>query len=113
MTAVSFRNSSQKWNNLTSQRGELSEIDLLCALCGGFHATRDHWQFMATMPSDPADMIDDLIKMRLYKEDACQLADTISQAELRKQLFLKSVSRGDPSREKLVNDLLEEELRKE
>ena len=106
MNAASFADSTQKWSNLTSQRGDLSDIELLCAMCGGMHATQEHWQFMATMPSDPVDMIDDLIKMRLYKEDACEFADTISQAELRKQLFLKSVSRGDPKREKLVNDLI-------
>ncbi len=69
--------------------------------------TQDHWQFMETMPSDPVDMIDDLIKMRVYKSESFGIAESISQAELRKQLFLKTVSRGDPKREKLVNDLIQ------
>ena len=106
MVLASFDVSAQKWGNLTSQRGHLNELDLLCALCGGFHMTQDHWQYMETLPSDPVEMIDDLIKMRVYKPETFGIADTISQTELRKQLFLKTVSKGDPKRERLVNDLI-------
>ena len=106
MVVASFGGSSQKWNNLTAQRGDLSELELLCVICGGVHMTQDHWQYMETLPTDPVDMIDDLVKMRLYKSDSLGLADTISRTELRKQLFLKTVSRGDPKREQLVNDLI-------
>ena len=106
MAVASFNGSSQRWGNLTSQRGNLNEIELLCVICGGTHITQDHWQYMQTMPSDPVEMIDDLIKMRLYKPEALGIADRISQAELRKQLFLKTVSKGDPKRERLVNDLI-------
>ncbi len=106
MAVASFNGPSQQWDNLTSQRGNLSELELLCAICGGSHMSRDHWQYMETLPSDPVDMVDDLIKMGLYKADSFGLADTISQTELRKQLFLKAVSKGDPKRESLVNDLI-------
>ncbi|MGF1482280.1 MAG: CmpA/NrtA family ABC transporter substrate-binding protein [Cyanophyceae cyanobacterium] len=97
--------SAQEWN-LTTQRGNLSDLELLCAICGGVHFTQDHWQFVETMPQDPVELIDDLIKMRLYKPEALALADTLSQAELRKALFLKMASRGNPNRERLVNDLV-------
>lgn len=107
MVVSSFNNSAQKWNNLTSQRGNLNELELLCIICGGLHMTQDHWQYMETLPSDPVEMIDDLIKMRLYKPETLGLAETISQTELRKQLFLKTVSKGDPKRERLVNDLIQ------
>ncbi|MEO0376634.1 MAG: ABC transporter substrate-binding protein [Cyanobacteria bacterium P01_A01_bin.17] len=106
MAVASFNGPSQQWDNLTSQRGNLSELELLCAICGGSHMSRDHWQYMETLPSDPVDMVDDLIKMGLYKPDSFGLADTLSQTELRKQLFLKTVSKGDPKRERLVNDLI-------
>ncbi|PZD73732.1 Bicarbonate-binding protein CmpA [Acaryochloris thomasi RCC1774] len=106
MAVASFNGPSQQWDNLTSQRGNLSELELLCAICGGSHMSRDHWQYMETLPSDPVDMVDDLIKMGLYKPDSFDLADTLSQTELRKQLFLKTVSKGDPKRERLVNDLI-------
>lgn len=106
MAVSSFNGPAQKWNNLTSQRGNLSELELLCIICGGSHMTQDHWQYMETLPSDPVEMIDDLIQMRLYKPQTFGLAETISQTELRKQLFLKTVSKGDPKRERLVNDLI-------
>lgn len=106
MAIASFNGPSQRWDNLTSQRGNLSELELLCMICGGAHVTQDHLQYMETLPNDPVEMIDDLIKMRLYKSEAFGLADTISQTELRKQLFLKTVSKGDPKREQLVNDLI-------
>ncbi len=107
MAVASFNGPSQQWDNLTSQRGNLSELELLCAICGGSHMSQDHWQYMQTLPSDPVDMVDDLIKMGLYKADSFGLADSISQTELRKQLFLKTVSKGDPKRERLVNDLIQ------
>ena len=106
MVVASFGGLGQKWNNLTSQRGNLSQLELLCIICGGFHFTQDHWKFAETMPQDPVDMIDDLIKMRLYKPEALAIADTISKAELRKELFLKMAARGNPKREKIVNDLV-------
>ena len=105
MVISSVNGTSSKWNNLTSQRGDLSQLELLCIVCGGFHLTQDHWKFMATMPQEPVDMIDDLVKMRLYKPETLAIAETINQAELRKALFLNSAARGNPKREQLVNDL--------
>ncbi|MGK7913425.1 MAG: ABC transporter substrate-binding protein [Synechococcus sp.] len=57
------------------------------------------------MPADPVDMVDDLAKMGVYKSEAFNVADAISQAEVRKQLFLAMASKGDPKREKLILDL--------
>lgn len=107
MAVASFKNPSQQWDNLTSHHGGLGELEQLCKTCGGSHLSRDHWQYMETLPSDPVDMVDDLIKMGLYKPDTFGLANTLSQTELRKQLFLKTVSKGDPKRERLVNDLIQ------
>jgi nitrate/nitrite transport system substrate-binding protein len=44
---------------------------------------------MQTMPKDPVDMVDDLVKMGLYKENQLRAADGINAYELRKALFLK------------------------
>ncbi len=46
------------------------------------------------MPQNPGDMIDDLVKMGLYKPESFKIADSIHQAELRKALFLKMTEQG-------------------
>ncbi|WP_346293715.1 CmpA/NrtA family ABC transporter substrate-binding protein [Sphaerothrix gracilis] len=93
---------SQRWNNLNCDRGELSDLELACILCGGRHSTLDHWEFMQTMPQDPLEMVDDLVKMGLYKQNQLRAADNVNAYELRKALFLKTVGRDDPRREKLI-----------
>lgn len=93
---------ARKWGNLNCDRGELSDLQLKCIICGGFHLTRDHYEFMQTMPQDPVDMVDDLVKMGLYKENQLRVAEGVNAYELRKALFLKTVGRGDPNREKLI-----------
>jgi len=54
------------------------------------------------MPQDPVDMVDDLVKMGIYKENQMRVADQVNAYELRKVLFLKRVGRNDPQREKLI-----------
>jgi nitrate/nitrite transport system substrate-binding protein len=97
---------SDKWQNLESDRGEFNQLKVKCAICGGYHMTTDHQRFLSEMPQQPEDLIDDLIKMRLYQPDALNVADTLTQADLRKSLFLKIAGRGDRKRERLVNDLI-------
>ena len=98
-------NRSQKWNNLSAQRGQLGELEMICMVCGGFHMTQDHWKFLQTMPQEPVDLIDDLVKMGIYKSESLNIADTLNRAELRKALFLKAAGKGDPKRERLCNEL--------
>lgn len=106
MVISSTTNSTDKWGNLDSQRGNLSELNLWCMVCGGFHMTADHWKFMAEdMPKDPVEMIDDLIKMGIYKPDTLKMADAVNTADLRKMLLLKVAGKGDPKRERLVLEL--------
>ncbi|MEL7409777.1 MAG: ABC transporter substrate-binding protein [Cyanobacteria bacterium J06558_2] len=57
------------------------------------------------MPSDPVDMLDDLVKMGIYKENTLKIADEVNRADLRKTLLLKVAGKGDPQREKLVLEL--------
>lgn len=105
MVFTSTAQASQRWGNLNCDRGELSDLELACILCGGRHSTLDHWEFMQTMPTDPLDMVDDLVKMGVYKQNQLRVADHVNAHELRKQLFLKTVGRGDPKREKLILEL--------
>lgn len=106
MVISSSVNATDKWGNLDSQRGNLSELDLICMMCGGIHMTADHWKFMAEdMPSDPVEMIDDLTKMGIYKANTFKMADAVNAADLRKTLLLKVAGKGDPKREKLVLEL--------
>ncbi len=97
--------SQRDWQGLSAQRGEISDFDLACLVCGGSHMTRDHWEFMQTMPQDPVDMIDDLSKMGLYKPEAFVAADRLNSYEIRKALFLKMASKGNPDREKVILEL--------
>ena len=99
---------TRSWDKLSSQRGELIDLPLQCLICGGIHMTQDHWEFIAQMPARPEELIDDLMKMRLYKPEALALADTISHAELQKALFLKVAGRGNPKRERLCNELIKQ-----
>ncbi|AFY39682.1 putative cyanate ABC transporter, substrate binding protein [[Leptolyngbya] sp. PCC 7376] len=85
-----------------------SNLQTLCVTCGDYHAAGDHSSFMATMPEDPVELVDDFVKMGLYKENQFRAADGVNTYELRKALFLKRVGRGDPKREKLISDLCEQ-----
>ena len=106
MVISATTDTADKWSNLGSQRGELSELELLCIVCGGFHMTADHWKFMAEdMPQDPLEMIEDLTKMGIYKPETFKMADAVNAADLRKQLLLKVAGKGDPKRERLVLEL--------
>ena len=106
MVVSSVTNATGKWGNLDSQRGNLSELDLWCMVCGGLHMTADHWKFMAEdMPRDPVDMIEDLTKMGVYKPETFKIADAVNAADIRKSLLLKVAGKGDPKREKLVLEL--------
>ncbi|NEO51150.1 MAG: taurine ABC transporter substrate-binding protein, partial [Moorea sp. SIO4A3] len=106
MVISSVTKATGKWGNLDSQRGNLSELDLWCMICGDFHMTADHWKFMAEdMPKDPVDMIEDLTKMGVYKPDTFKMADAVNAADIRKALLLKVAGKGDPKREQLVLEL--------
>ena len=85
-----------------------SNLQTFCGTCGDYHAAGDHMSFMATMPEDPVELVDDFVKMGLYKENQLRAADGVNTYELRKALFLKRAGRGDPKREKLIADLCEQ-----
>ncbi|MEM7796894.1 MAG: CmpA/NrtA family ABC transporter substrate-binding protein [Cyanobacteria bacterium P01_C01_bin.118] len=96
------------WDNLNCDRGNLTDFEMACLICGGAHLTKSHMEFMQTMPQDPVDMVDDLMKMGLYKKQQFQAADRVNAYELRKTLLLKAAGKGDPKREKLVLALAEQ-----
>ena len=76
--------------------------------CGESHLPADHGEFLASMPQDPVDLLDDLVKMRLYKPEAIAIADTLTSAELQKALFLQMVSQGSENRQQLCNELIKQ-----
>ena len=107
MVLTSAQN-DQRWDNLNCDRGNLTDFQMSCIICGGAHLTKSHWEFLQTMPQDPVDMVDDLMKMGLYKQQQLQAADRVNAYELRKTLLLKAAGKGDPKREKLVLALAEQ-----
>ena len=102
MTLISARQTLKNLNSPSGRYGKLSNLQSLCNVCGKQHFSLDRGQFMQTMPQDPIDLVDDLVKMGIYKENQLRAADTVNACELRKALFLKRVGRGDPQRERLV-----------
>jgi len=105
MVFVSASSNTQRLEDMI--RGGRSALSP-CGVCGQPHLTDDHWEFMQTMPQDPVEMVDDLVKMGVYKENQLRAADHVNAYELRKALFLKRVGRGDPKREKLILALCEQ-----
>ncbi len=90
---------------ILSPRDEWKIAEELCLKCGKFHPEQNHWEFMETMPKNPLDMISDLTKMGVYKPATFDIANSLSSAELRKELFLKMAGKGNPKREKLILEL--------
>ena len=108
MVLTSVTQAFQSWNEPGSSFGKLSNLPSLCDVCGGQHNNMAHWEFMQSMPADPVDLVDDLAKMGLFKENQLRAADAVNARELRKTLFLKRVGRGDPKREKLILELCQQ-----
>lgn len=102
MVISAVAKSLNDWGSLSSTSPSLMLPGQPCRTCGVVHFTSDHSQFMESMPQDPVDMVDDLVKMGLYKTNQLRAADTVNAYELRKALFLKRVGRNDPRREKLI-----------
>lgn len=102
MTLISAQETFKNWQSAQSGNRKWSNLQPLCQVCGRQHSSFDHWDFMQTLPQDPVELVDDLVKMGVYKENQLRAADAVNAYELRKTLFLKRVGRGDPKREKLI-----------
>lgn len=102
MVISAVAKSLSDWGSLSCTSPSLMQLGQPCGMCGGVHFTSDHSQFLQTMPQDPVDMVDDLVRMGIYKDNQLRAADAINAYELRKTLFLKRVGRSDPQREKLI-----------
>ncbi|VEP11434.1 ABC-type nitrate/sulfonate/bicarbonate transport system, periplasmic component [Hyella patelloides LEGE 07179] len=95
-----------QWSNLDHKQQIISKFNSSCSVCGGFHMSSDHWKFMAEdMPKEPVEMIDDLIKMGVYKPNTLKVAQTVNAADIRKTLLLRAAGKGNPQRERLVLEL--------
>ncbi|GAB4380760.1 MAG: CmpA/NrtA family ABC transporter substrate-binding protein [Elainellaceae cyanobacterium] len=60
------------------------------------------------MPQNPADWVDDLIKMGVYKPQALDLAQTMTEVELKEALLLRQIGGGNPAREQFCRALIKE-----
>jgi len=76
--------------------------------CGGYHLPEDHWRYTEGMPDNPTDLVDDFIKMGLYKSEVLSLANSLTAAEFRKELFLQQATGGSEVRRKFCEDLIKE-----
>jgi len=76
--------------------------------CGGDHLPEDHARFAEGMPQDPVDLVDDLLKMGLYKPEVSQLAESLTKAEMMEALFLDYTAGDDPLKRQLCEELIRE-----
>ncbi|MGG6296365.1 ABC transporter substrate-binding protein [Leptolyngbya sp. AN02str] len=76
--------------------------------CGGNHLPQDHYEFWESMPQTPTDLIADLVKMGLYKPQALEMAQAMTEVEMREALLLRNIGQGNPAREQLLRDLMRE-----
>lgn len=86
--------------------GVYSLESLLRCACGGNHLPEDHRRLVEGMPEDPADLVDDLMKMGHYQPETLELAKTYSHAEFRQALLLQMLSRATPEQQQLCNALI-------
>ena len=107
MTLLSAQEVLQGLDN-SDRLHHLSNLSPSCDVCGKQHFSTDHSEFMQSMPQDPVDLVDDLVKMGIYKENQFRVAETINTYELRQALFLKRVGQNNPQREKLILALCEQ-----
>jgi nitrate/nitrite transport system substrate-binding protein len=108
MTLTSAQAALQILESANNGYQTLSNLQPSCNICGKQHFSHDHSQFLESMPQDPLDLVDDLVKMGIYKANQLRAADSINTYELRKALFLKRVGQNNPRREKLILGLCEQ-----
>lgn len=77
-----------------------------CA-CGQFHDPCDigHTEFLASMPQDPADLVEDLLKMGLYKPQLIQTAKGITRIEMMQTLLLNQTTQ-DPEQRQVFGEMI-------
>ena len=101
-----FQDNSQ--NPLNNLLNPVNNHGYLCACVECRPIGNDHENFMSDMPDDPVEIISDFSRMGLIKNQAYEVADAISTAEMRDLLFYKNASNGDPYKEKLLRELAKE-----
>jgi nitrate/nitrite transport system substrate-binding protein len=79
-----------------------------CACSACVQPGSSHEAFLADMPQEPEQIMDDLQRMGLVNPAAYPIADAVSAAELRQALFFRHASQGNPHREALLRALAEE-----
>ncbi|MBD3883666.1 ABC transporter substrate-binding protein [Phormidium tenue FACHB-886] len=84
------------------------KVELSRCPCGGTHFPQDHWQAAEGMPHNPVELIDDLVKMGLYKPETLQLAKTLTEVEMKEALLLRQIGGGNPERERFCQALIQE-----
>lgn len=89
-----------------SNGNSLYSLDSLFCPCGGSHAVDDHWKYVEGMPEDPVDLIDDLIKMGHYSDDALEFGKALTHAGYKKALLLRMINQAPPEQRDLCNELI-------
>ena len=92
----------------SSSAAALASHGLNCGCFSCIQPGSSHESFLADMPQEPEQIMDDLQRMGLIDPAAYPIASAVSAAELRQALFFRHASQGDPQREALLRALAEE-----
>lgn len=84
------------------------EVTLSRCPCGGSHFPADHWQAAEGMPQEPSELINDLMRMGLYKPETLEMAKRLTEIEMKEALLLRQVGGGNPERERFCKELIQE-----
>lgn len=77
----------------------------LCS-CGAGHLPEDHQLAAIGMPDDPIELMDDLMRMGHYSDNAIDLAKSLTQAEFKKNLLLQMIDRAAPEQQAICHSLI-------
>ena len=79
-----------------------------CSCTGCLQSVPSHESFLADMPEEPEEVMEDLSRMGLVDPAAYQIADSVCAAELRQAMFFRNASGGNPQVEALLRELAQE-----
>lgn len=92
----------------SSEKHGVYSLDLIHCACSGFHSAEKHEKFITGMSQDPANLIDDLIKIEYYNHKTLELAERSTSAECRKTLVEQMIASATPEQRQICNVLIKQ-----
>lgn len=94
--------------SLHLETDNLYSLSAFTCACGALHRSPDHCQFLESLPQDPLELVDDLIKMGHYPDTTLDLAKQFTHQGIQKALLLQMIDQAEPEQRDLCNDLIKQ-----